>query len=340
MSGEIEIRSTEIIEFDEFKTKMLEFRKRYDDIVYDLDDKSQEKQAKSDRFAIGQVISSLDKRHKEIKAPLAEKVSLIDGERKRIKDELLAIQNKIKSQIEDHAKKIAEHEAMLQDKVNIILHFNNVNESSHVNSDCLKELLNALQSIVIDNSFEHRQNEALQAQDRAICRLSALYNEKVKFENQEEELEIFRKEKEERRRSDAKRIFEDAQKELAKVFAEERYKDAVLAVEQGKERERKHAEELERAKQEAVEEAISKEHDRLEREQQEAKEKIDAENKALEIEKSRTDHRNNIEEEAASSLEPLLVDKYFGHLLTYGDISVSIINMIKVGKVKHLKLIY
>ncbi len=339
MNDEIKMQLTALVEFDEFKTKMLEFRKRYDDIVYDLNDKSQEKQAKSDRFSIGQVISALDKRHKEIKAPLAERVSLIDDERKRIKDELLIIQNKIKSQIEDHTNKIAEHEAMLQDKVNDILAYQRTDKFTNESSCVLKQVLDSVRFIIVDESFEHRQGEAQQAKDRAVCKFQSLYDEKVKFEKQEEELELLRKEKEERERSDAKRIFEDAQKELAKEFVKERYKNAQLEIEAGKERECKHAEELERAKQEAAEEALQKERAKVDKEQREAQEKIEAEQKAKDIEKAHIDHRKNIEEEVVYSFDQLFREYFKVKVLT-NSAALQLIDAIKDGKIKHLQIIY
>ena len=105
--------TTAIAEYSEFEAKMAEFKKTYDNVVYDLTDPVHEKKARSDKYSIGKVISALDKKHDEIKAPLKAQVDLIDGERKRIKDELLGVQDKIKSQIKAHEDAIREHAEML-----------------------------------------------------------------------------------------------------------------------------------------------------------------------------------------------------------------------------------
>src|SRR3990167_280480 len=121
MSAQIQaVPKTDIVEFDEFAGKLAEFRQRYDGVVYDLAVPEQEKQARSDRYAIGKVVSALDAKHKELKEPLKRQTDLIDGERKRIKDDLLSIQDRIKSQIETHEAKIAAHEEELQARVEFI----------------------------------------------------------------------------------------------------------------------------------------------------------------------------------------------------------------------------
>ena len=96
------ITSTEVVEFRQFGKNLSEYKALYEGIVYDLTVPEQDKQARSDKLAIGKVIAQLDTVHKDIKAPLKERVDLLDGERKRIKDQLLTLQDGIKSQISDH----------------------------------------------------------------------------------------------------------------------------------------------------------------------------------------------------------------------------------------------
>lgn len=97
----------QIAAFNKFDKQLADFQKRYDGVVYDLSDPKEDKAARSDRYKIGQVISALDETHKKIKAPLAEKVAIIDKERKRIKDKLLELQEGIKTQIEKREQEIA-----------------------------------------------------------------------------------------------------------------------------------------------------------------------------------------------------------------------------------------
>ena len=104
----IESTGTQIAEFNEFAAALAEYKAKYEGIVYDLTIPEQEKTAKADKMAIGKVISKLDGAHKAVKAPLKERVDLLDSERKRIKDQLLELQSGIKGQI-------AEHEARIKD---------------------------------------------------------------------------------------------------------------------------------------------------------------------------------------------------------------------------------
>lgn len=331
MDDETEVKQSEIIEFDEFKSKMLEFRKRYDDIVYDLNDKLQEKQAKSDRFAIGQVISALDKRHKEVKAPLAEKVALIDGERKRIKDQLLDVQGKIKSQIDDHNQRIAEHDTMLQAKVDEILYYANNTELLNDSAITLQKNLVKLENIVIDDSFENRKADALEAKEQSICKILDKYNERKSQEDVWEELAQLRKEKVQREIADrekqiAKRAGEEARKDAERISAQkeaaaqQRVKDAELAIERA---------------QWQAKQAAQIERERIESNQRRIIEEMQAKRKIEEDMKAKAEYRNKVRDEAIDSLE-----HYMEIVADLETAATLIIDQIIDGKIKHVQLIY
>ena len=187
-----------VAEFVEFETKLQEFKEKYIDVVYDLDDEDQGKQARSDKKEIGVVISALDSTHKRKKAPLKAEVDLLDGERKRIKDDLLGVQLKIKSQIEEHERKIQEHAEMLQDKVDAIRYHAEVGDmhipTNQLSAADLKERLVMIKSLDVDDSYEHRKADATLAQIDTIKTLEGLLTDRLKHEEEQAELERLRTE--------------------------------------------------------------------------------------------------------------------------------------------------
>ena len=54
-NGLTAVAETSIEEFNQFESNLAEFKKRYDDVVYDLTIPKEEAAARSDRLAIGTV---------------------------------------------------------------------------------------------------------------------------------------------------------------------------------------------------------------------------------------------------------------------------------------------
>lgn len=162
--------SQQVAIFEEFETNLAAYKDRYDGVIYDLADEGENKQARSDKLAIGKVISRLDTAHKEAKAPLKEKVDLIDGERKRIKDGLLLVQDGIKSQLVEHEAKIEAHESALLARVEAIKALQVFDIPMTV--DLVTERLERACALVIDDSFEHYEKEAVFARVKVVEYLS------------------------------------------------------------------------------------------------------------------------------------------------------------------------
>jgi len=108
---------TELVEIKKFDQQLAEFTAKYSNVVYDLTDPAVEKQARSDRYAIGKVVGDLDRKHAEVKAPLLERARILDAERKRIKDALQGVQDGIKSQIEEHEARIKARREALEARI-------------------------------------------------------------------------------------------------------------------------------------------------------------------------------------------------------------------------------
>ena len=356
MSAQIQqVPKTAIIEFDEFAGKLAEFKIRYDGIVYDLTVPEQEKKARSDRFSIGKVISRLDEAHKALKAPLKEKVDLLDGERKRIKDDLLAVQDKIKSQIETHEAKIAAHEEGLQarvDEIRLLALFQDDLTSMPFTPDSaeVNRRLSILAKIEVDDTFEHRKADGTLAQVEVVKRLNTLLAERLKVEQEQIELERLRKEAADRDRADreeqirkeatakaeAKAKEQAEQEKIALERAEERIKAAEAQAKATKEKaERDAIAAQERAKQEQVE-AVARaeraERDKIAKEQAEKAAKEAVERKAEEARVAEKSHRAKVEKEAATS--------YASEVGVPFKDAVDVIDTIRDGKIAHVRLEY
>lgn len=332
----------QIAEFNEFEFKLEAFKKKYDGVVYDLDDPDQDKQARSDRLSVGKVIASLDRKHKELKAPLKEKVDLIDGERKRIKDDLLNVQGKIKGQIEAHEQKIAEHAEMLGNKVQAIYDLGEFGEFEKPDSESLKARLCALKEIEIDDSYEFRKADATLAEVETVKKLSTMLAEVMKQEAEQAELERLRKEKEERERADREEKIRQEAAAKAKLDAENKAKAeqeraeqektaAIKAQQEAEQRAKFAAENAERQAREAAEQAAQKERARIEREHKEALAREAAKTKAEEAKKAKQAHRAKIHKQAK--------DCFIKE--GYSDKEASkIVTLIKDGLIKNIVIEY
>lgn len=332
----------EITEFKPFETNLAEFKGQYIDIVYDLSDDDQMKKAKSDKLSIGKVISALDKKHKELKAPLKAKTDLIDHERKRIKDELLEMQGAIKHQLEQHEFKKAEHDAKLFNMVKAIEDLAVFGEFEKPDSGDIQIRYDKAKEIEIDDSYDHRKADAALAKMEVTEKLKAMLDEQIKYEDEQAELKRLQEE-------EAKRLQAEREEEIRKEAEEKAKKqaeDAIIQAEQQKEQAildaKKAKEESERLAKEAEERAESErvaaaelaakqERERIEAEQAE-KERIEAESKAKEdAKKAKQAHRAKIHKAAKESFVKNGIDE---------DQAVLIINLIKDDKIDNINIEY
>lgn len=272
-------------EFKPFESSLKEFKEKYDNVVYDLTDSKQEKQARSDRHAIGVVVGDLDRKHKEIKAPLSELVKLVDGKRKEIKDDLQNVQAKIKTQIEQHEAKIAEHEAMLKAK------FEEIKELSHFpnfapESKQLKACLDDAKSIVVDESFEHYEVEANIELVTQIEKLEVMLANAEKSEAEARELETLRREAEERKQRDHEERLKAEAAENARIESERKAAAEIARIEAEKQQALIDAENAKKEAERLAQQAVIEERQRAEREAQEQAEKAKAEQDAIDKKKA------------------------------------------------------
>lgn len=289
------ITLTELVRIDqfaEFEANMKAFRERYDGVVYDLDDPNQNRQARSDRLAIGKVISKLDKSHKELKAPLLEQVKIVDGERKRIKDSLLDIQGKIKVQIEQHEARIEAEKQRVQaliDHITGLAEFDFEPDSSLITAH-----LADLEAINPEaEEYAPRQADATLAHRQVSRTLETILAARVKYEAEQAELERLRAEEEARKRAEhEERIRKEAAERERRIAEENARKQAEAAkrreqaIEEEKRRAERRAKEVEEKRKAEAEAARRREAEMKKRAEQEAK---DAAERAIQEERRRVE---------------------------------------------------
>lgn len=327
----METKTTEIAEFREFEAKLAGFVDLYDGLTYDLDDPEKNKQARSDRRAIGSVIARLDEKHAEIKAPLKAQVDKIDGARKQIKDKLLGVQGKIKSQIEAHDQKKKDHEAKLEQMVADIAALTKFDGLEAVGSEELAQRLTNAKALEIGPEYEHKGHEAEELKAAAIEKLSQLHAETLRREADQAELRRLQAEqaaREQKERDDQIRREAEAK---AKREAEEA---AQAEIDKAKAEARQAEIDAERARQEAeeaAEAAKAEERAKIEeenRKRQRAEEDRQAEEAAK---KRRVEHRAAIHGKAKAAL---MAEGFDEHT------AARIVTLIKDDKIAHIKVEY
>jgi len=258
----IEKATTGVVEFNQFEHDLAEYKARYQNVVYDLTVPEDDKRARSDRLAIGKTIAQLDRVHKAVKEPLKAQVDLLDGERKRIKDGLLEIQESIKSQIEAHEAAIkAIADALLEKAMALLflLKFDDQQPTIAV----VRDRVAALKATVIDDSYGDQQalaalnkEKSLQVLEPMLLGLEA--QEKAAIEAEAARIAAEAKAREEREARIAAEAAENAKREAAEAVARaereaaaaaEREKQAAIKAEQDA---KDAAERAERDKAEAV----------------------------------------------------------------------------------------
>ena len=326
---EIINNNTQVAEFNPFSAKLAEYHQRYDNVVYDLNDEAQNKQARSDRLAIGKEIAALDRTHADIKAPLLEKTRMLDSARKEIKDELLNIQGKIKSQLDAHEAKIAEHHAMLQAKIDGIEGYGN--PSPDLNADQLVALLAGLRVIEIDDSFEHRKADAALAKMDAEKKLTAFIQARERFETEQAELEQLRQAEAKRAQKDREDKIRQEAELRAKVQAEEALKREREAAQQAAQMAEQAAARALKEAEERAQAAVKAERERIERERLEAAAKAEQERRADEAKKAKQNHRAKIHKAAKNSLVAAGLTE---------EVATHVVELVRDGLIKNIQMVY
>ena len=296
-----------IQEYSQTEAALIELNERFKDVVFNVDDRQGNLDARAARREIKGYRLALEKLRKEIKAPAWQRCKDIDGEAKRITGLLLALEEPIDQQIKDkerrdeearEAKRKAEEDRVAAHQERIAAIFAPAEFMGRQSSEELQVLIEQTKALEIEG-FEEFEQAALDTKRSTLLRLREKHAEALDREAREEqarrnaeELQALRDEKKAREAAD---FAESLKREAARKKQEEEQRKAQEAEEKRLAEER---EALERQK--AEEQARIDEENRKIREQQEAIEKARLEQEAKErAQKEQEERRKREAEEAA-----------------------------------------
>lgn len=163
--------------------------------------------------------TALDRVGKELVAELKEIPKKIDAERKRMRDTLDAWRDEVRAPLTEweaaeEARK-ARHQGAI-DKINLRL------ECRDLDSSELRQNIEWLEAMTIDESWEEFEPEALRAKDKALAALREALVAREKYEAEQAELEELRRKQAEQEQRDREAAIAREAEERAKREAEQR----------------------------------------------------------------------------------------------------------------------
>lgn len=254
-------------------------RKAVDEYEPDLTTAKGRKECKSLAHAVTRSKTALDNAGAEIVADMRAKVKAVDAKRKAVRDELDEIRDAARAPVTAWEDAEEKRIAALTARIAEIETF--PDEARRLDDDGISALIVRLKGIVIDETFEEREDEARSIAARVEQTLSDLHDAAIAKRKADEEAAAMRVELEERRKADEAREAARAEQEAenARLRAEmERMEQekakAEVAAEAAKEAVQRAAEEAQR-REEAAAEA-----ERRRIEQEAAQERYNAEREA------------------------------------------------------------
>jgi len=254
-----------------------QIKKEIDSFVPDVTTKKGRDAIASMAYKVAKSKTALDDVGKELVADLKELPKKIDAERKRVREILDAWRDQVRKPLTDWEQaeedRIAHHRNSIE----------NIKTATHeielIDSTILKARITAIEAIVIDNSFEEFELEAMHAKEHSLEKLQKLLFQTEKHEEEQKELEKLRaeaaareqKEREERMIKDAEERAKKEAEEKAKAekeAAEKRENDLKLQAERRELELKLQAEKAEREKLEAIAKAEKEKQDAIEAEKQ------------------------------------------------------------------------
>jgi len=327
-------------------------RKQVEALKLDISTSKGRDQIRSVARKIASTKIALDEEGKTLKSDMQKTVDLVDAERKKIRDALDEMKEQVRKPLTDWENAEKKRVQDREDRISVIsslVKFEVEPTVDHIQIriDQLSEL-----SSFDWQEFSMRASETISATKYELERLLA---SRIKYDQDQAELERLRKEQEELARKhreeqiareaadkarkeaeekaaeEAKAAQEKADKEkreAAEREAAERKEDAIRAAEEAEAKRKADAERAEREKKEAVERAAREERERIEAE----KRKSEAEASAREADKK---HKAKINNEVLTALMQA-IEKSVGVEATAKAIVIAIAS----GKVPHTKISY
>lgn len=316
--------------FNKFDAQLKEWVEKSKTVVFDLEDKKQNKEARSFVANIRKSKKPINEAHKLAKAESLAFGRMLDSEKNRIIaaiDEVIDVYAVPLKELEELEEKRIANIKNRVDEIHNLAHSGD--DSIIFNSDKLKENMDLLNGITIDDSFDEFIELAQQAKDDSIAKLEALIASVTKQEEDAKELALLKQQQAEREQA-------EREEEIRVEAAEKAKKDAEEEAEKQRLELQLKAEKAEREKQEAInkaerekQEAIENERKRAEKEKREAEEIERAEKLAAEKKAANRNHQRKINNESLADFKELGIDN-----------AEEVIRLIAQNKIRNITINY
>jgi len=271
------------------------------DFIPDVTTDKGRKEIASRAYKVAQSKTAIDAAGKKLADELNAQLSPINGERKKARDFLDSLKDKVREPLTRF------EEAEAERRKEILSRIQRIRELPEC--DDLDTLVNLVSPSLSRLFFQEFYDEAEKAVNESMLLISAKIEKLTKQKEEREELERLRKEEEERKQKER----EEAIRQEAYQRAEREKKEAIAKIEKERaeaiEQSKKAAEKAERDKQAAIiaeRERIQK----IERERIEAEKKQALEKEKAELIKSQdVEHRRKVNRQALEDLKKIGVDQ-------------------------------
>lgn len=265
MSEVIEKESTELVTLPAYENALqvftteealdrlyAEVEAKVSGVVYDMSTKKGRDQCASDAYKVARSKAAVEKLGAKLSAEYKEIPKKIDASRRRIKERFDALQEQIRQPLNEWEK--AEDARQAKHNQNLMrLQQYAANASQQLDSATLRNMLDSVKAVLVDESWEEFEAEAHRAKDKALEILSTALAAREKYEAEQEELARLRAEAEARaKRDEEERIAREAA-ERATREAEAKAQAEREAAARREAEAREAAERAEREKLEAIE---------------------------------------------------------------------------------------
>lgn len=316
-------KTTAIAEYSATEAALAELKEQYGATVWVVDTPDRMEGAKKARAEIRKWRTDLEKERKRIKAPALERCNAIDTEARRIKGELLQLEEPVDKAIKDveQAEERAREEKARKEeerKVKCLAEIDRIRnvpvEKVSAPLEDIKAAAEELKALNLD-WMEEFTGEAMDARDIAVTKLRAIFSEARARQEEEERLAAERAELERLRAAEearqkeiqAKRDVEEKERREKLEAEEKAARDRIAAQEREAARKRDAEEKAAREAREAADaeaRAIRAKADKEAREAREAEEKrLRAEREKAEAEQRAKEEWERAEREAAEAKE-------------------------------------
>ena len=200
-------------EEDGLKPVIDEIKKKVEAEVFDVSTEKGRERMGSVARQIGSAKKFMEKTALELTEDWRSKTSAVNAEKKRMIEEMDTLRDKVLAPRKEYerieAERVAGHEKALQDIEDL------VSFEETPNSDILKQRIQKL-SLFKNRDWQEFEARGIDAQERVKSRLETILEERVKYEEEQAELERLRKEKEERERQEREEALKKEIKEIKK----------------------------------------------------------------------------------------------------------------------------